>query len=73
MSRDVEFVASHGGEELLLVHNIWFGWPDPPEWGLLSRPSPGTGNPWQHWGHFSALPEDWVIPGEADTPRLARR
>ena len=58
--RDIEFVASHEGEVLLLIRNIWFGFPDPPEWGLVSRAS--QDQEWRHWGHFPDLPAAWVVP-----------
>ncbi|HSX54104.1 MAG TPA: hypothetical protein VLG14_02295 [Sphingomonas sp.] len=64
-SRDVEFVASYDGEDLLLIHNIWFGWPDPPEWGLASRVADDTGD-WTHWGHFPDLPHAWVMPAASE-------
>jgi len=39
LSGEVGFIASLGGEDLLLVENHWSGGPDPPQWGLASRPS----------------------------------
>ncbi|WP_034158791.1 hypothetical protein [Sphingomonas sp. ERG5] len=65
---DVEFFASFGGEDLLLIQNCWFGWPDPPEWGLASRPG-GEGVDWARWGHFRDLPTSWEMPNET-TPEM---
>jgi hypothetical protein len=50
------------GEDLLLIRNIWFGFPDPPEWGLASRPTGMSDADWKHWGHFPDIPEAWVLP-----------
>jgi hypothetical protein len=61
-SFEVHFVASSDGEDLLLIQNIWHGWPDPPEWGLASRPSGRTDVRWQRWGHFPVLPSAWIVP-----------
>ena len=47
VSNDIAYVASCDGEDLVLIHNIWFGFPDPPEWGLASRLT-GT-EEWQMW------------------------
>lgn len=58
--RDVSHVATLGDEALLLIDNVWFGWPDPPRWGLVSRDRDGT--KWQHWGHFPDLPASWQVP-----------
>jgi hypothetical protein len=71
--RDVRFVASTADEDLLLIHNSWFGFPDPPEWGLASRPSTDQKQPWRHWGHFSRLPSAWTVPGEEESDRLLPR
>lgn len=73
ISRDIDFFATFDGEHLLLIRNTYSGFPDPPEWGLASRPaSPpasrlasGDGNPWTPWGHFESLPNGWWVPGEA--------
>lgn len=67
-SADVEFVASLEGEDLLLIHNVWFGFPDPPEWGLASRPSGQWDVKWRRWGNFAYLPVVWDVPGETPPP-----
>ncbi|MGI4733483.1 MAG: hypothetical protein ACRYFW_17320 [Janthinobacterium lividum] len=54
------FVADRGNERLFLFNRDWFGWPDPPEWGLAS-----VGNfdgKWHLWGSFDTLPETWKVP-----------
>jgi hypothetical protein len=61
-SADVEFVASVDGEDLLLIRNTWFGFPDPPEWGLASRPTGSNDIAWSRWGHFPDLPIAWSLP-----------
>ena len=62
--RDVAYVASLDAEDFLLIQNSWSGWPDPPEWGLVTRPSDGSG-PWVHWGHFPELPRAWNLSNPA--------
>lgn len=59
---DVEFYATHDGEEMLLMQLAWHGFPDPPEWRLASRPSESNGS-WASWGYFENLPENWRLPG----------
>jgi len=54
------FVAERDEENLFLIHRDWFGWPDPPEWGLASR-SKADGS-WYLWGSFDAVPENWKVP-----------
>ena len=61
---NVAFWAICDGEELMLIQHVWFGWPDPPEWGLLSRPAGQSDAQWSHWGHFSEVPGNWVVPEE---------
>lgn len=60
IAADVEFIATHDGEDLLLMQLAWHGFPDPPEWRLSSRPCGSTG-PWQTWGYFGALPKTWQL------------
>ncbi|WP_430415621.1 hypothetical protein [Parasphingorhabdus sp.] len=60
-SEDISYFASLDGEDLILIDNIWFGFPDPPRWGVASRPTGENGLPWQHWGHFPDLPETWQL------------
>jgi hypothetical protein len=64
MSKDVEFVATWEGEDLVLVRNIWSGFPDPPEWGLWSRREGRHDMPWSPWGHVPELPAAWNTPGD---------
>lgn len=62
LSHNAEFFAVEDNEELLLTQNIWFGWPDPPEWGLMSRLAGEEGNVWKYWGHFVDIPKMWKVP-----------
>ena len=64
-SVDAAYFASFGGEDLLLIDNTWFGWPDPPRWGLASRPCGRHDRQWDRWGHFPDLPAAWHVPTEA--------
>ena len=64
VSRDVEFYAEHDGEQLLLIQLTWHGFPDPPEWGLVSRLGAESG-PWSQWGYFAHLPASWSFPRTA--------
>lgn len=59
---DVEFFATHDGEELLLMQQVWHGFPDPPEWRLASRSSEHFDRSWQSWGYFAHLPPAWRLP-----------
>jgi len=65
-SLDAEYYALHDGEDLLLISNVYSGWPDPPEWGLATRPTPETptAGGWSHWGHFANLPKAWGMPAK---------
>ena len=58
---DVEFYATHDGEELLLMQLAWHGFPDPPEWRLATRPSGSKGS-WELWGYFGNMPKNWQVP-----------
>jgi hypothetical protein len=60
---DIEFYASFDGEDLVLIRNLWHGFPDPPEWGLASRPLGRPDVEWESWGHFPKIPEAWSVPG----------
>lgn len=64
-SNDIACYATFDGEDLILIQNTWHGFPDPPEWGLASRPEGQAATPWSHWGHFPNLPVTWVMPGAA--------
>lgn len=59
---EATFFATVGEEELLLIDNSWSGWPDPPRWGLASRPKTQSNLPWKRWGHFKDLPSAWHVP-----------
>ncbi|BBF71065.1 hypothetical protein [Sphingomonas bisphenolicum] len=58
---DAEFYAVVDGEDLILIQNIWHGFPDPPEWGLATKPM-GQDVAWSRWGHFPDLPASWRVP-----------
>ena len=62
LSVDAGFFASTDDEDLLLIQNTWHGFPDPPEWGLVSRPTHRADVAWSRWGHFPDLPVNWVVP-----------
>ena len=47
---DVEFYATHDGEDMLLMQLAWHGFPDPPTWRLATRPSGSNGS-----GHPGAI------------------
>ena len=54
------FVAEYGDEQLFLIDRDWFGWPDPPQWGLASYDR--TRNKWRLWGNFDDVPTAWSLP-----------
>jgi hypothetical protein len=68
VSADVEFFATHGDEDMLLMQSAWHGFPDPPEWRLATRPSEQVGHEWESWGYFADLPNAWNIPGKDNAP-----
>ncbi len=59
---EIACYASFDGEDLLLIQNTWHGFPDPPEWGLASRPAGTAVARWAMWGHFPKLPTAWTVP-----------
>lgn len=59
VGNDIEYVTTFDGEDLILIRNTWSGFPDPPEWGLRSRPAGDEQAQWQPWGHFPDLPAAW--------------
>lgn len=63
---EINFIATLDGEDLVLVQRAWSGFPDPPEWGLATRPTGQHDKPWRAWGHFARLPARWIVPGDAD-------
>ena len=54
------FLAETETEKYFLIHRDWFGWPDPPEWGLVSQ-SKADGR-WNRWGSFDDVPANWTVP-----------
>lgn len=62
MRHEIEWVATHDEEHLILIRNSWHGWPDPPEWCLASRPIGNDTVEWQSWGCFPFLPASWTVP-----------
>ncbi|WP_109353971.1 hypothetical protein [Sphingorhabdus sp. EL138] len=60
-SKDISHFTTLNGEDLFLIDNTWFGFPDPPRWGLVSRLPVQNELPWQHWGHFPDLPTAWQL------------
>jgi hypothetical protein len=59
---DVAYVATFDNEDLILIRNTWFGFPDPPEWGLATRSAGDSAASWMMWGHFPVLPSIWEVP-----------
>ena len=59
---EIEYYASFDTEDLVLVRNPWHGFPDPPEWGLASRPAGTRVVKWAMWGHVPELPKAWTVP-----------
>jgi hypothetical protein len=59
---DVEFYTTHDGEDMLLMQLAWHGFPDPPEWRLVTRPCRDTDQSWTSWGYFADLPLAWNVP-----------
>lgn len=53
-------------EHWVLTQRLWHGFPDPPEWGLWTRPRDAAGQPWTSWGQFAALPPTWRLPPGVD-------
>ena len=41
-----------------LFDRDWFGWPDPPEWGLASF---NTREGWRFYNDFDVLPLNWIV------------
>lgn len=66
VSNDISFYATFENEDLILIQNTWHGFPDPPEWGLASRPAGQAASQWSLWGHFPEPPSQWVIPRASD-------
>jgi hypothetical protein len=64
VSNDIAFYSTFDDEDLILIRNTWHSFPDPPEWGLASRPEGKAGTVWAMWGHFPELPRAWQVPVE---------
>ena len=64
VSHDIAYVTTFDGEDLVLIDNTWCGFPDPPRWGLASRPAGNADTTWQMWGHFATLPSAWKLPAD---------
>jgi len=62
VSHDIAYATTFDEEDLILIENTYFGFPDPPEWGLASRPTGCIEAPWEWWGHFPNLPAAWAVP-----------
>lgn len=60
---DITHVTTDDGEDLILIDSVYFGFPDPPRWGLASRPAGNRDAEWKAWGHFPRLPSAWQVPG----------
>lgn len=65
---DIECYATLDGEDLILIRNLWHGFPDPPEWGLASRPSGRSDIKWREWGYVPDLPKAWIVPVRDTVP-----
>jgi hypothetical protein len=64
------FVSDSETERLYLIDRDWFGWPDPPRWGLASKnKSDGS---WHLWGSFDNLPPAWSFADEVDPMKVSR-
>lgn len=58
---EVEFVTVYDGEEYLLIDRCYFGFPDPPQYGLASRPAGKPDAEWSMWGSFWDWPSTWSV------------
>jgi hypothetical protein len=52
-------VSEFLGKKWFLFDRDWFGWPDPPEWGLASYEAAGEG--WRFFNDFEVLPDNWTV------------
>ncbi|QDT72020.1 hypothetical protein I41_11850 [Lacipirellula limnantheis] len=62
VDNDISYATTFDDEDLILIQNTYFGFPDPPEWGLASRPTGNAEARWEWWGLFPDLPAAWVVP-----------
>ena len=65
-SNEIDFFAVSDGEDLVLISRMYFGFPDPPQYGLASRPSGCSDAEWAMWGSFPNIPKTWYLPGQQD-------
>ena len=63
---DISFIATYGETQLVLIDRVWFGFPDPPRWGLASRVGRKSQERWVMWGSFSEIPKNWQIPQQTN-------
>lgn len=63
------YVADSAAETLYLIDRDWFGWPDPPRWGLASRTK--ADGKWHLWGSFDDLPSAWSFADVIDAGKLS--
>lgn len=66
ISEDVAYVTTFESEDLILFQNLWYGFPDPPEWGLASRAAGNVDAKWEMWGHFPTWPQAWGTASTSD-------
>ena len=57
------YVSEFNGKRWFLFDRDWFGWPDPPEWGLASHEAEEG---WRFFDDFDLLPENWVVPKDSN-------
>ena len=56
---DVEYTASIDDKQLILMANIYFGFPDPPQWRLAY--SVIGEERWHECGYFADIPQNWTL------------
>ena len=72
---EVELISHGQGEVLLLINRLWFGFPDPPQFGLISKKSNNPDATWLRWGSFWDPPDVWTLPEDIvpkNLPRVGR-
>ena len=57
------YVSEFNGKMWFLFHRDWFGWPDPPEWGLASYKA---NEGWRFFDDFDVLPGNWTVPKDSN-------
>lgn len=58
---DLEYISEDGNRKFMLMENVWFGFPDPPEWRLAFSDKSDLSE-WQECGYFYNMPESWSFP-----------